>query len=308
MHSKTIKQNLRALLAKSLISILAKLSLTACHRLGKSIGLLLSAFPNRTLQVTTKNIELCFPNLSKATQKKLITKSLIETGKTLTETGPMWKWEQEKIFKLIKNVQGEELITQAINNNQGVILALPHLGNWELLGLYSSAKYPTTSMYQKPKIPQLDTLIKKGRERFGAKLVPTDNQGIKAMLKALKNNELICILPDQEPNDGSGVFAPFFGIPAYSMTLISRLAAKTNAKVIMTYAQRLSHDQGYEIIFKELSDINKKSLEESVLYLNSKVEECVNNIPEQYQWSYKRFRRQPDKKDTRITGKDFYNP
>jgi KDO2-lipid IV(A) lauroyltransferase len=241
-------------------------------------------------------------------QQQLIKKSLIETGKTLIEVGPMWLWNKNKLFNLIKKVHGETILEDALRNKKSVILALPHLGNWELLSLYCSSKYSTTTMYQEPKMAQLDSIVKKGRERLGANLVPADNQGVRAMLKALKKNEFVCILPDQEPSSGNGVFAPFFGIQAYSMTLISRLAKKTDAIVIMAYAKRLSAGLGYEIVFTALDKINEGSQEDSVAYLNSEIEKCIRQLPEQYQWSYKRFRQQPAIKDKRITGKDFYNP
>lgn len=308
MYIKILKQKLKTLPTKTLIYLLALLSLKNCHRLSNIVGWLFSVIPNRNLHVTTTNIQLCFPKMGTEQQQQLIKKSLIETSKTLIEASPMWQWNKDKLFQLIKKVHGETLIQKNLNNKKGVILVLPHLGNWELLALYCSAKYSTTTMYQKPKIAQFDSIVKRGRERFGAKLVPADNQGIRAMFKALKKNELICILPDQEPGEGNGVFAPFFGLQAYSMTLITRLANKTDAKVILAYAKRLAHGQGYEIIFTPLDKINEGSLEDSVAYLNSEMEKCIRELPEQYQWSYKRFRRQPAIKDERITGKDFYNP
>jgi len=307
MFFKIIKQKLKIFLTKTFVSLLALFSLRNNHRLGSVIGWLLSIFPNRNLHVTAINIQLCFPEIDQQHQQQLIKKSLIEMGKTLTEAGPMWQWNKDELFKLIKEVRGEAFIQQAINNQQGVILALPHLGNWELLGLYCSAKYSTTSMYQKPKMVQLNSIVKKGRERFGAKLVPTDNQGIRAMLKALKKNELVCILPDQEPSEGNGIFAPFFGLQAYSMTLISRLASKTNAKVIVAYTKRLTNGQGYEIIFSEPDKMDVDSLEHSVAYLNTELEKCIHEIPEQYQWSYKRFRKQPATENKQSPGKDYYN-
>jgi len=303
-----IKQKLRVIFAKTFISIFAFLSLKNCHRIGSLLGRLLFIFANRNRHVTTTNIQLCFPNKDKKQQQQLIKNSLIEMGKTLAEASPMWRWNKDKLFNLIKDIHGEEIIQQTIENKHGVILALPHIGNWELLALYCSAKYPTTTMYQKPKIAQFDSLIKNGRERFGAKLVPTNNLGIRAMLKALKNNELICVLPDQEANDGSGVFAPFFGIQAYSMSLISRLANKTGAKVIIACSKRLAKGEGYEINFIPLEQFAPDSIEDSVSYLNAEMEKCIRQTPEQYQWSYKRFRKQPEIKDPRITGKDFYNP
>lgn len=305
---KNIKQSLLILFTKIFIRGFALLSLKNCHRLGALFGWLMSITPNRQHFVTTTNIQLCFPDIDYTQQQHLIKTSLIETGKTLFEASPMWYWNKDKLFKLIKNIHGEAHLEAALNKKKGVILALPHLGNWELLGLYCSAKYSTTSMYQIPKMTQLDSIVKMGRERFSANLVPTDNRGIRAMLKALKSNELVCILPDQEPSEGSGVFAPFFNIQAYSMTLISRLAKKTNASVLIAYSKRLTQGQGYEITFIPLDKIHTDSLEDSVQYLNSQMEKCIRELPEQYQWSYKRFRKQPAIKDKRITGKDFYNP
>ena len=307
---KNLKNTLQAGLVKAIINILAFFSIKTCHRIGSLIGLLSLRTANRNRFVTEKNIELCFPEMNAQQQHQLTRDSLIEMGKTFTEAGPMWKWRKEKLLNLIKAVHGEELLKKALNDKHGVILALPHLGNWELLSLYCSANYSSTSMYQKPKLKQLDTLIKHGRERLGANLVPADNVGVRTMLKALKNNEVVCILPDQEPNTGTGIFAPFFGQQAYSMILISRLAKKTKANVIIAYAKRLASDEGYEIIFNELPEMAEKlkanELDDSVIYLNKELEKTIRDIPEQYQWSYKRFRNQPMTDNNQRV--DFYNP
>ncbi|MCW8899801.1 MAG: lysophospholipid acyltransferase family protein [Gammaproteobacteria bacterium] len=306
---KTLKKAMQVGIVKTMLNILAFFSLKTCHQVGMVIGWLAIIIPNRNRAVTEKNLQLCFPKMNLQQQKQLLRKSLIETGKTFTEAGPMWKWEKDKLFKLIKQVQGEELLTKALENKHGVILALPHLGNWELLSLYVSNKYPTTSMYQRPKMAQLESIIKHGRERMGANLVPADNVGVRAMLKALKNNELVVILPDQEPNTGTGLFAPFFGLQAYSMTLVSRLAKKTQASVIIAYTKRLTSGEGYEITFTDLPEmneiINTKDLDDSVVYLNNELEKMIRCVPEQYQWSYKRFRNQPITKENQRV--NFYN-
>jgi KDO2-lipid IV(A) lauroyltransferase len=308
---KKTKQQSQFIVAKILITLLARLSLKNCHRIGTAFGWLFYVFPNRMRHVTRTNIRLCFPDMSSQQQQKLIKASLIETGKTLTEASPMWTWPKEKLLNSIKKVQGEELLTSAITNNKGIILALPHLGNWELLGLYCSNKYPTTSMYQKPKVQQLDSIVKHGRERLGAKLVPADNHGVRAMLKSLKNNECVCILPDQEPTTGSGVFAPFFATQAYSASLISRLAKKTHAEVIIAYTKRLPSGAGYEIIFSKLEEmqekLNSESLDDSVIYLNAELEKTIRDVPEQYQWGYKRFRTQPQENNAKQNITDYYN-
>lgn len=302
-NSKKIKHAIIIFLTKSYLKGFALLSLKNCHRIGGFFGWLLAITNNRHRFISNTNVKLCFPEMETKQQQTLVKKSLIEMGKTLTEISPMWQWDKQKLFSSIKSVTGEELLQKALENNNGVIMAAPHLGNWELLGLYLSDKYPTMCMYKKPKIPQLDSIIKSGRERFGVKLVPTDSQGIRAMLKALKNNELVCILPDQEPSEGNGIYAPFFNIQSYSMVLISRLVKKTNATALIIYGKRLAHGEGYEIVIKPLDEINQESLEDSVSYLNSEVEKCVRDLPDQYQWSYKRFRKQPDKTES---DRDFY--
>ena len=307
MPSKKIKTTIKTFSVKLFLFFLALLSLKNCHRIGSFLGTLLYIIPNRNRHITQTNIQLCFPDISKNEQKRLIKNSLKETSKTLTEASPMWMWKKDKLFSLIKSVHGEELIKEALSQKRGVILALPHLGNWELLGLYCSAQYSTTSMYQKPKLAQLDSIVKRGRERFGANLVPTDNKGIRAMLQALKKSEVVCILPDQEPSESNGVFAPFYGINAYSMTLISRLASKTNASVILAYTKRLSNAQGYEIIFSKMKDMQSETIEDSVAYVNSEMESHINKIPEQYQWSYKRFRKKLDTKENKIVQSRFYH-
>lgn len=302
-HSKKTKHAIIIFLTKLYLHGFALLSLKNCHRIGGFFGWLLTMTNNRHRFISATNVKLCFPDMDTAQQQKLVNKSLIEMGKTLTEISPMWQWDKQKLFSSIKSVKGEEHLIKALENKNGVIMASPHLGNWELLGLYLSDKYPTMCMYKKPKIEQLDNIIKSGRERFGVKLVPTDSQGIRAMLKALRNNELVCILPDQEPSEGNGIFAPFFNIQSYSMVLISRLVKKTHATALMIYGKRLAHGEGYEIVIKPLEEINQDSLEDSVTFLNAEVEKCVRDFPEQYQWSYKRFRKQPDKDES---DRDFY--
>lgn len=290
---KKLKHALQANLGLWLFKLLARFPLKTTHALGKIIGKLFYLLPNRNLRISRITIDLCFPELTRKQRKQLVKTSLLEAGKTLTEAAPMWLWDKTKVLGTVKKVYGEEHLTQALEQNNGVILALPHLGNWELIGLYCSSRYPTTSMYQKPKLEKMDEVIKSGRERLGAKLVPADNSGVRAMLNALKQNGILCVLPDQEPNTGTGVYAPFFNIAAYSSVLVPRLAQKTGAKIIIAYAIRLADSSGYDIYFVPLVNdkrIYENEIADAVAYLNRELEKNIRQYPEQYQWSYKRFR------------------
>jgi KDO2-lipid IV(A) lauroyltransferase len=131
------------------------------------------------------------------------------------------------------------------------------------------------------------------RERFGAALVPADMAGVRALLKALRRGELLGILPDQEPRHGNGVFSPFFGIPAYTMTLLARLAQQSAAPVFVTYAERLARGAGFRLHFQPLDLEPHYSVEEITAAVNAGIEDCVRRLPQQYQWSYKRFKTQP---------------
>ena len=140
----------------------------------------------------------------------------------------------------------------------------------------------------------LDGLIKRGRERMGLKPAPITQQGIRLLSRALKDHEWIGILPDQDPGENGGVYAPFFGHPANTMTLASRLAMKSDCAVFCVYAERLEKGHGYLLHCKTAPmELSTGTLEQSVSALNRMVEECVMQLPAQYQWSYKRFKNQP---------------
>jgi len=295
IHHHPFRYRFRIALIRVLFALLAQLSLPNNHRVGALLGWLGSIFPNRNLSISQTNIKKCFPNWDNAAQQKLIKDSLIEMGKTATEAIPMWQWPKQKVLDTIKEIHGEDFLQEAYASQQGVVIAFPHLGNWEIVSLYCSAHYPLTTLYQPPKLIEFDNMMRHARERFGAKLVATDNAGVKALLTALKQGGLIGVLPDQEPKFGNGIFAPFFDIPAYSGILISRLINKTKAKVIFAYAERLPKGEGYRLIFSAApNDIYADDLTTSVTGLNKGVENCIKELPEQYQWSYYRFRTRPE--------------
>jgi len=175
-----------------------------------------------------------------------------------------------------------------------VIVLSPHLGAWELAGLYLSTQGPTTTLY-KPQ-PELDWLIREVRARRGAELVPTDSRGIRKLMQALKRGEYVGILPDQEPRANRGsIFAPFFGVPAFTMLLINRLARKTGARVIFMFAERLPGRQGFRVHCLPAPEaIDSEDDLEGATALNAGIEACVRVCPEQYVWAYKRFRKRPD--------------
>jgi len=283
-------------LFKLTLAITAILPLKLIHLFGKAMGTLSWKSGSRIRRIAEKNIQLCFPELNLSQQEELVKKVLYETGKVILETGMMWLGDTHKTLKLVKKTTNQHLIDNALKNNEGIILAMPHFGSWELTSLYCAEHYPMTTMYAPQGDIKVENLMREARQRTGAKLVPTDSTGIRAMSKALKQGEVISILPDQSPKS-NGVFAPFFGKPCYTMTLLSKLAKKNNAVVIFAYAKRLQDSSGFEIIFREASeDFTQLELEDSVNQLNLDIEKIIRETPHQYQWTYKRFKEQEEGK------------
>lgn len=281
-------------LLKSILIISALLPLKVVHFLGEIIAKLTWLTNSRIRRIAEKNIQLCFPELNPQQQNECVQKILNETGKVILEAGKMWQLDANKTLALVKEREGEHLIKQAQASGRGVILAVPHYGSWELVGLYCAKHYAMTSMYAPQSNPMADNLMREARQRTGAKLVPTDINGIRAMSKALKQNELVAILPDQSPYS-NGLFVPFFGHLCYTMTLLPKLAKKTNAVVLYTYAKRLDDSSGFKLIFREAcEDLASLDLETATAQMNLDVEKLIRETPHQYQWTYKRFKRRPE--------------
>ena len=286
---------MRALLVKFLFRVFSGLPLPVVHALGAALGWFFFAVPNKRRRTAEINLELCFPDMRAPVRRRLLQRNLIELGKSFAEVGVIWTRNEKTMHRLIRRVSGEDKVKQALARGRGLILALPHLGAWELIGMWGSMNHPMTSLYRAPPMSQMGRLMRAARERFGAHLVATDNTGIRALYKALERGEMVAILPDQVPSArGAAVFAPFFGIPASTMVLLSRLAIKTGAPVMFGYAERLPHGRGYHLHFLPApADVNRGSLESSAAAVNVMVEQCARAEPEQYQWVYKRFRVRP---------------
>lgn len=286
---------MRARLVKLLFRLFSILPLPAAHALGAALGWLLFAVPNKRRRTAAINLALCFPQMPLPARRRLRRRNLIEVGKSVAEIGVLWTRDAKTLRGLIRRVSGVDKVKKAMAGGKGLILALPHLGAWEMIGLWGSLNFPMTSLYRTPPMSQMGRLMRAARERFGARLVSADNTGIRALYKALGRGEMVAILPDQAPSSRSGsVFAPFFGIPASTMVLLSRLALKTGAPVVFGYAERLPNGRGYHLHFLPApSAIGQGSVESSASEVNSMVEQCARAIPEQYQWIYKRFRVRP---------------
>lgn len=295
-----VTEYIKASCIRALYACVSVLPLIWIQRIGAGLGYLFRISNSRLAETTRANIRLCFPELAAQQQEQLVRQSLIETGKTIIETGACWNWPLEKSRRLIRHIEGEKLFADRCADNRGLILLAPHLGAWEILPSLLVQYTPYTAMYKPPKIRPLDSWVQAVRTRSNSSLVPTNRRGVSALVKVLKAGGCIVVLPDQEPERESGAFAPFFGVETLTMSLVHGLATKTGAQLLEINSVRLPDGDGFDVEFRDANTVNTPDLRESLTAMNAIIETAVRKIPTQYQWEYKRFKRRPEGKA------DFY--
>ncbi|MFP4062297.1 MAG: lysophospholipid acyltransferase family protein [Halochromatium sp.] len=277
--------------ARVLVRLLARVPMPILHRAGAAVGALIALIPNRQRRNALINLTLYAPEMPASALVRLRDRSLRQLGRTLFETAPLWLQPPAKALSLIREVRGIELLERT--PGRGLIVLSPHLGAWELAGLYLSTRGPTAIFYKPQRV--LDELIVEARKRAGATLAPITARGIRVLLGALERGEFVGILPDQEPREDKGaVFAPLFGVPASTMLLVNRLARRSGAPVIFMFAERLPRARGFRIhCLPAPEGIDSDDDVTGAAALNRGIEQCIAVCPEQYLWSYRRFRRRP---------------
>jgi KDO2-lipid IV(A) lauroyltransferase len=277
-----------------LLHVLAVLPQVVVRQMAKTSGRILWRANGRLRRVTERNLEICFPDLSAEQRTQLARRSLLSLCSNIIDVSRTWLWRPERLLRRITGVSGENHLRDAIAEGGGALVLMPHLGNWELMSPYFGALGSTTAMYGHSENAILDDIIHKARQRSGIIMVHTGVSGVRALLKALNAGDFVLMLPDQVPQKGFGKFAPFFGEPAYTMTLATKLLRRTGAKAVCGYCKRMP-DGNYGIVFRAVDDaIYDPDDATALAALNKSVEKCVLDCPEQYQWGYKRFKLLPN--------------
>jgi KDO2-lipid IV(A) lauroyltransferase len=271
-----------------LLKLLARLPLPVLHGLGIVVGWLIYLTPGRH-RARLKN-NLAQSGLT-ASHPGLLGQVVGETGKALMELPAVWMRPHQAVVRLVRETRGWEHLEAARKSGKGVVVIGPHVGCFEIISLYLAARQPFTAMYKPARQEQVDRLMRQGRERGQARLVPTDLSGVKALLGALKRGEAIGVLPDQVATLGDGVWAPFFGRWAYTPTMTVRLIQSTGAIPLMAYAERLSWGRGYRIHFDPLAAPLPQDRMAAAAALNREVERVARKLPAQYMWSYNRYKK-----------------
>lgn len=214
-------------------------------------------------------------------------------GQLAIETVALWKTSDTVALSRVRTVYGWDRVLELREQRRGVIFLTPHLGTFEIASIFIGSQMPMTAMFRPPKEAWAEPMMRAGRDRMQIKSVPADMSGIRAMLKALRRGEPIGLLPDQVPTRGDGAWAPFFGRPAYTMTLVQKFARTTESAVVMVACKRLRDGLGYELKFDVLPAFSDAP-EVAAAELNAAVEQAIQFAPTQYLWTYNRFKVPPD--------------
>jgi len=268
-----------------LLRVLARLPLSWLHAAGAALGWLVYRVSPSYAARLRENLYASGVCSGDAQCRKLLLAVAAEAGKGIAELIAVWFGADDKVARLAVACDGWSVVEAARARGKGIIIVTPHLGCFEMVSLYFVQRLPMTVMYRPPKLAWLEPVMVAGRSRWQATVAPANLGGVRTFYRTLQHGGTVGLLPDQAPGAGEGVWVDFFGRPAYTMTLAVRLQRATGAAVIMVFAERLPGGRGYHLHFEELPTAQ---FDEAAL--NRAVEAQVRRRPEQYLWSYNRYK------------------
>ena len=287
--------DLKGRLVVGFLRLFALLPWRAVQAVGSAIGWLMWKLPNGSRQVVRVNLGKCFPDMPAQEREALVGQTLKDIGKTLTESACAWIWPAQKSLGLIRQVEGMDVLQQALQSGKGVVLISSHLGNWEMLLQYVCSLCQPSILYRPPKLKAVDELLVRQRTQLGNELAPSTREGIVSLVKRVRSGGIAGIAADPEPSRTSGVFVPFFGVPTLTSKFVPSLVHGHKAVAVFMHALRLDDGSGYRVIIEAAPEaLYGDDVELAVTALNQGIEKQVRQAPSQYMWSMKRFKKRPD--------------
>jgi KDO2-lipid IV(A) lauroyltransferase len=217
-------------------------------------------------------------------------KAVGESGKMVAELPRLWMGSDVPIFW-----DGKEHVKAALDLQRGIVFLTPHLGSFEVSAQAYAAAFgihgnPMTVLFRPPRKAWLQAVVGAARQRPGLLTAPTTLAGVKQLIKALKSGHCVGLLPDQVPPEGMGVWAPFFGKSAYTMTLSARLALQTGATVLVAWCERLSWGSGFVVHVYPMAEVLSSDMQTAAGQINQSMESLICQLPSQYLWGYARYK------------------
>jgi KDO2-lipid IV(A) lauroyltransferase len=267
--------------------------LWALHAIGQAVGWLAWLFSPTYRQRFSANVKTAGLQFSQ------VRGAIGQAGSMSTELPRLW---MGKSPAMVWTEGSLACVESAYAAGHGVLFLTPHLGCFEVTAQALTASFsdkfgPLTVLYRPSRKEGLGQVMEATRARPGLDTAPTTLAGVRQMIKALRAGRAVGLLPDQVPPEGMGQWTPFFGKPAYTMTLAARLALQTGAKLMVIWGERLPWGQGYRIHASELNTPEKADVDLLVLQINQAMERLILTRPDQYLWGYARYK-QPRQEST----------
>jgi KDO2-lipid IV(A) lauroyltransferase len=262
---------------------------------GKALGAGIYYFAPRRRQIAERNIELCFPNLSEQEQQDLVRRHFTALGISIFETGISWFAPKTRLQKRI-SVEGMERIQTLREAGEGILFLVPHFTSLEVLGVAINQRIDNLDQTYRPhNNPVYDWVQSRCRSRHNPSCTVLVARDMRGIVKSLKSGRCISFLPDQDYGRKHSVFAPFYGVPAATVTSMSRLSQLAKVKVIPLLSCRERDGKSYRIkVLSALEDFPANDDRADATKVNQVVEECIAHCPEQYLWTHRRFKTRPE--------------
>lgn len=254
--------------------------------------MLLYAFGHERRRVCLLNLARCFPSLAESERAALARRHFRAVGRSLLERGILWWAPRGRIVQLVRLASMEHLGTLV---GQPVILLAPHFVGLDTGFARLACDMDLASMYANQKNAVMNEKLLSGRTRFGRQRLYSRQEGVRPALAALKEGVPFYYLPDQDYGPRDAIFVPFFGVPAATITGLSRLARLAGARVVPCVTRMLPGGEGYEVrCYPAWENFPTDDIDADTRRMNAFVEDRVRDMPEQYFWTHKRFKTRPE--------------
>ncbi|MNM89244.1 Lipid A biosynthesis lauroyl acyltransferase [compost metagenome] len=276
------------------LRLFALLPWRAVQAVGSAIGWVMWKTPNRSRDVVRINLSKCFPDMDPAERERLVGQSLKDIGKSLTESACAWIWPAQRSIDLVREVEGLDILKDALASGKGVVGITSHLGNWEVLNHFYCSQCKPIIFYRPPKLKAVDELLQKQRVQLGNKVAASTKEGILSVIKEVRKGGAVGIPADPEPSESAGIFVPFFATQALTSKFVPNMLAGGKAVGVFLHALRLPDGSGYKVILEAAPEaMYSTDTAESCAAMSQVVERYVRAYPSQYMWSMKRFKKRP---------------
>ena len=278
-------------LVLGIMRLLHFLPLALLSRIGEAFGMALYALAAERRRVCLVNLERCFPQLAATERRRLARAHFRAQGRAILERGILWWASRGRIMRLVR-LEGREHLEPVLG--QPLIVLVPHFVGLDAGGTRISCEYDWSAIYARQKSRLMTDMLVWGRTRFGKQQLFSRQEGIRAAIASLKQSVPLYYLPDQDYGPRDTIFVPFFGVPAATITGLSRLASLVGARVIPCVTRMFPGGRGYEVRFYPAwEDFPGEDVQADARRMNAFIEERVREMPEQYNWTHKRFKTRP---------------